>query len=181
MLKFYNDRKQTFECKVKIEGAKSKEAQTRLVFEDGNTQRFYKGKTDVLGNCVIELPSLDEIKHKRGKVVLEVRINDVVFEPYRNDYKIQNAKVQVVEAKVSDKKKLLKNNVKTDDLKLINELFKSFGKLDIKHKKVLYEYVKFGYEPSEKVKVWANKIFNDIESDKARIAMYEVEKVLTKK
>lgn len=183
MLKFYDDRKQTFECKIKLEGSDKalKDAKVRLVFEDGNVQRFYRGKTDILGNCIVELPPMKEIKQRKGEVSLEVRVHDVIFEPYRNQYVIGGSKVSIQEAKVDDKIKLLKQGVSKNDKAIVTEMIKGFNKLDAKNKKVLYEYIDLKYEPSEKVMNWASKIFNDMDNMKARISMYQAENIFSKK
>lgn len=183
MLNFYNDRKQTFECKLKLEGTDTdlKKSNIRLVFEDGNVQRFYEGKADVLGNCVFELPPLKEMKNTRGDVVLEVRVNDVVFEPYRNKYNIKGSMKVVGEATVSDKMRLVKVNAPMKDLKLVREMLKGFDRVDDKNKKVLREYINLKYEPGAKVKEWAGKVFNDLDNIKAKIVMYEIEEVFNKK
>lgn len=183
MLNFYNDRKQIFECKIKLEGTDKtlKEAKVRLVFEDGNIQRFYKGTTDVLGNCVVELPPLKELKNTKGNCSLEVRIENIIFEPYRTNYIIEESKISIVEAKVNDKVKLFKPTANKEDIKMVKEMIKAFNKLDSENRKVLYEYIDFKYEPSRKTKAWAKKIFNDLDDVKSKIAMYEVENIFSKK
>ncbi len=181
MLKFYKDRKQIFECKIKLEGTDKflKDSKVRLVFEDENVQRFYPGKTDVLGNCVVELPPLKELTSFEGEVVLEVRVEDIVFEPYRNKYHIEQA-MKIDEVRVSDKQKLLQADVDKSDKLLVREMLKGFNRVDKTNKKVLFEYIDLKYEPTDKVKNWAGKIFNDLDNIKAKIVMYEAENVFNK-
>jgi len=183
MLRFYNDRKQTFECKIKLQGSKTalKEAKVRMVFEDGNVQRFYKGTTDVLGNCVVELPPLKEMENKTGECVLEVRVDDIIFEPYRTKYVLEESKMHITEAKVDDKVKLIKSTAAKEDVVIVKEMLKGFNKLDSKNKKVLYEYIDLKYKPSSKVRSWAKKVFNDLDDTKTKIVMYEVENIFINK
>jgi len=181
MLNFYNDRKQTFECKIKLEGTEHslKNSRVRLVFEDGNVQRFYVGTTDILGNCIVNLPPLKEHTNLTGDVVLEVRINDIVFEPYRNKYDIKEM-MKIEEVKIHDKQKLIQEKTNKKDIILIKELLSGFNRVDAKNKKVLIEYITLKYKPSQKIKNWAKHIFRDLNDTKAKVVMYELEMLYNK-
>jgi len=190
MLRFHSDRKQIFECKIKIEGADAKDSTARLVLQDGDTNRIYEGKVDVLGNCKIDIPALDGFKNSKGKATLEVRVNDVVFEPYKNDYLIVERQVRVDEVKVVEKptiirskklakkQKLYSEEISMTDKEMINELLSKFNKLSKNHKRTLREYVELNYEPSKKVRSWAEKKFNNLDSIQAKMVMFEVEKII---
>jgi hypothetical protein len=191
MLRFHGDRKQVFECKIKIVGADAKDSTTRLVLQDGDTNRIYEGKVDVLGNCKIDIPALHGFENSKGKATLEVRVNDVIFEPYKNDYLIVERQVMVNEIKivekstspkavknVAKKQKLYNKEISMTDKEMINELLSKFNKLSKEHKRTLRDYVEINYEPSKKVRSWAEKKFDNLDSIQAKMVMFEVEKII---
>lgn len=180
MLRFHSDRKQVFECKIKLEGANLKEASARLVLQDGNVNHIYEGKIDVLGKCQVQMPALYDFKKSKGKATVEIRVNDVVLEPYRDEYLIEQHQAVVSEAKVFEesKQQLFTKNISIPDKKLVGELIGKFNKLPKKHKKTLKEYVESEYKPSVKVRIWAKRRFNDINTIQAKMVMYQVENIL---
>lgn len=200
MLKFHSDKKQVFECKIKIEGAKLKETNVRLVLQDGNVNRIYEGKLDVLGNCAVHLPPLDNFSNSQGKATLEVRVNDIVFEPYRSDFNITKTQVVVnevlvkdaevkevkpkvktkstIKPKVKEEKSTRKKNISMTDKKMVKEMLVRFNKIPKKYKKALKEHIEFDYKPSVKVRNWAKERFNDLNALHIKVVMYQVENIL---
>jgi len=180
MLRFHSDRKQVLECKIKIEGAELKDATARLVLQDEDVNRVFEGTIDVLGNCKIQLPPMDNFKNPKGKASMEVKVKDVVFEPLREEYLIEKRQVLVNEVKVVEKSKqqLFTENISIPDKKMVKNLIEKFNKLPKKHKKTLKEYVEFDYKPSAKVKAWAKKRFHDLDTIQAKMVMYQVENIL---
>jgi hypothetical protein len=97
MLKLYKNKKQTFECKVEIEGASYDKAKPRLVLMPSNDNRniFFEGVIEGNTCKVIVTPNLDI--PKTGKVMLEVIVdNTTLFQPWETTYEIvvEQAKVQ---------------------------------------------------------------------------------------
>ena len=180
MLRFHSDRKQIFECKIKVEGANLKEASARLVLQDENVNRTYDGKIDVLGKCQVALPPLDNFRNSKGKATVEVRVKDIIFERYRDEYLIEESQVVVNEVKVigRTKQSLYNKKISAPDKRMVKQLLEKFNRLPKKHKRTLKEYVDFDYKPSRKVQFWAKKRFNDLDSIQAKMVMYEVENIL---
>ena len=97
MLKLYKNKRQTFECRVEIEGASYDKAKPRLVFFPTNDNRnlFFEGVIEGNTCKVIVTPNLDI--PKTGKVMLEVILdNSTLFQPWETTYEIilEQAKVQ---------------------------------------------------------------------------------------
>lgn len=180
MLRFHSDRKQVLECKVKVEGADLRDATARLVLQDEDVNRVFEGKIDVLGNCKIQLPPMDDFKNSTGKASMEVKVKDVIFEPLREEYVISKRQVRVEQVNIVDKSKqqLFTEKTSIPDKKMIKNLIEKFNKLPKQHKKALKEHVEFDYEPSAKVRAWARKRFHDLDTIQAKMVMYQVENIL---
>lgn len=126
MLKLYKNKNQEFSCKIKIEGADKSTAKPRLVLYPDNDSRniFFEGKIED-GICKINvLPNLSITE--TGKAVLEVIVeNSIIFQPWNTEYEIITEKVKVEEVHVSNSHmgatiKVLEDDVKIDDKKLIS-------------------------------------------------------------
>jgi len=144
MLRFHSDRKQVLECKVKVEGADLKDATARLVLQDEDVNRVFEGKIDVLGNCKIQLPPMDDFKNPTGKASMEVKVKDVIFEPLREEYVISKRQVRVEQVQVVEKSKqqIFHEKISIPDKKMIKKLIEKFNKLPKQHKATLKEHVK---------------------------------------
>ena len=202
MLKLYTDRKQTFECKINIEGAQLSNAKARLMLSGVVMDYAFPGRVDAMGNCNVELPPLKMIENKEGTATLEVMVDGGYFEPLKIDYKLLSRKVTVENITVKDrsfgvkvhaeevKKSIIKEEPKKvkssiflescsdDDIKIVKETLEGFKKLPKKHQRVLREQVQFQYKPSKKVLSWAKGVFKNINSGMAKTVMYEVENIL---
>lgn len=183
MLKFYSHKNSIFECKVKLEGATYKEVVPRLVLKDGNVSHTFDGKINSLGQCIVDVYPLTEMKGSEGEAILEIRVGDVVFEPYKTKYEVIKQNIVVSEAKIFDKirkkkkQKLFVENISKTDKTIAFQLLETYKKLNDKDKKIIKEYVEFKYHPSADVKKWANNVFTDANGISAKIAMYEMEVV----
>lgn len=181
MLKFYSHKNSIFECKVKLEGTSYKEAVPRLVLREGNVSHTFDGKINSIGQCIVNVPPLTEVKNTKGEAVLEIRLGDVVFEPYKTKYEVVKQNIVVSEAKIADKKRKKKKqgifveNINKTDKAIAFQLIETYKKLDDKNKKTIKEHVEFKYTPSSEVKKWAKNVFTNTDTLSARIAMYEME------
>lgn len=181
MLRFYSHKKSIFECKIKLEGAEVKEATPKLVLRDGSISHTFEGEIDVLGKCVVTVPPLNNMKKGKGEAVLEVRLDDVVFEPYKTKYEIVKQDLVVSEAKVvsdePDEKPggTFVEGVDHSDKLLALKLINTYRNLDKKNKKTVKEYVEYKYQPSKEAMTWARRVYSNIKSFSARIAMYEMD------
>lgn len=102
MLKLHKDKRNTFECKIKIEGAKLENANTRLVLSGVQMDYSFKGKVDSMGNCFVELPPLKILENSEGTATLEVFVDGGFFQPFETEYKLVTREVTVTEVKVTD-------------------------------------------------------------------------------
>jgi hypothetical protein len=199
MLKLYKDRKQLFECKIKIENAKLNNARARLMLSGPQMDYALVGRVDAMGNCVVEIPPLRMFDHKEGSAVLEVMVDGGYFEPLKTDYKVVTRKVTVenvtltnkayqvkVEAeevpKTPTKKplkeqsyKYLKDGCDKDDVKIIKGILDSYNKLNKQDKTVLKEHIELNYKPSKKTFSWAQKVFKNPKSTTANMVMYKID------
>ena len=124
MLKLHRDKSQTFECKIKIEGAKLDNATTRLVLSGTQMDYIFKGKVDSMGNCFVEIPPLKKLENVEGTATLEVMVDGGYFKPLQTEYKLVSREVSVTEVKVNDsdyKVKVHAEVKKDDSKKSINE------------------------------------------------------------
>ena len=104
MLKLYKNKKNTFECRVEIEGSSYENAKPRLILMPTNDNRnlFFEGVIDKNTCKVVVTPNLDI--PKTGKVMLEVVVdNATVFTPWQTEYEIivEQAKVQSESVKMT--------------------------------------------------------------------------------
>lgn len=181
MLKFYSDRKQTFECKINIKGSKQtpKNTNVKLVFEDAGIQRFYEGKMDVVGNCSIEIPPLKDHKKLNGKCILEVRVDDVIFVPYESKFSIEKSMVDVkgihVNDKITESKGSSKSDVSKSIKKVMKESLETFKRMDTTHKLTLLKYIKEQYTPKPKVKRFVMEHTNNSKHLNSKILMFMFE------
>ena len=125
MIKFQKNKTQLFECKIKIEGADKSNAKPRLILYPNKDSRniFFEG-TIVGDSCKIHiLPNLNI--SETGKAVLEVIVeNSILFQPWSTEYEIITEKVQVDEIQLSNSKigatvRVLEDDIKINDKKLI--------------------------------------------------------------
>jgi len=204
MLKLYKDRKQVFECKIKIENATLSNARARLILSGPAMDYAFKANVDVLGNCMVDIPPLRMMEHSDGAAVLEVMVEGGFFEPLKTDYKLVTREVTVAEVKVTEQSynvkvkvddkpkpivekqkvtikpkiqetKLLKTKCSKVNTKLVKGILEGFNKLDTKNREILKEHIEFKYTPSKKSYTWANKVFNDPNSTIAKMVMYKLD------
>jgi hypothetical protein len=103
---FYLDKNNIFECQIEIEGADINKSKSRLLLEneDGSILLF-NGTLDNQGNCNIKLDNIKSYlkENNKGKISLEVIVEDTIFTPYESNFNIDVAKkVTVSEVKKND-------------------------------------------------------------------------------
>ena len=198
MLKLFKDRKQVFECKIKIENAKLNNARARLMLSGPIVDYAFTAKVDGMGNCMVEIPPLRMIDHKEGSATLEVMVDGGYFEPLKTEYKVVSREVTVENVSVTDESykvrveaqelpkkptkkpiddmyKYLKPGCSDGDIGIIKEILKGYKKLDVKNRNVLKEHIELNYKPSKKTSGWAKKVFKDPKSIVANMVMYKVD------
>lgn len=193
MLKLYKDKKQTFECKIKIENAKLNNARARLVLSGPQMDYAFIGKVDVMGNCIVEIPPLRMLEHKEGSAILEVMVDGGYFEPLKTDYKLVSREVTVENVVVTNKSiqvkvfpknpikkslkenKYLKLNRNDADNRIIKGTVEAYNKLSKQNKTILKEHIELNYRPSKKTLSWAQKVFKNPKSIVAKMVMYKID------
>jgi hypothetical protein len=199
MLKLYKDRKQTFECKIKIENAKLNNARARLMLSGPQMDFAFIGKVDAMGNCMVEIPPLRMMEHKEGAAILEVMVDGGYFEPLKTDYKLVSREVTVENVVLTDESytvkveaekvtkeptkkplkensyKFLKAEANENDKKIIKGILEGYKRLDKKNKNILKEHIESNYKPSKKTFDWAKKVFKNPNSTSANMIMYKID------
>lgn len=93
------DKSNIFECNLKIQGADMKKSKINLIVESGDYSLRFKGSVGEYGKVSIPLPKLKNIleENVKGKMFLEVVVDDTYFVPYETDYVTEvSMKVEVV-------------------------------------------------------------------------------------
>lgn len=199
MLKFSRNKRQTFECKVEIEGADYKQTKPRLIFSpNGDTKSILiEGKIEG-GNCKVVIPEGLDIA-RTGNVVLEILVDNTRFIPWTSQYEmlIESIKineiiikknegaVKIVEAKMNEQKPkisvsikekvkphFLKESISPKSRKLVEAFIYFYQKMPKKDKRFLKEHISKTYIPSKKAKAWAVSIFKETKTLIPKIVMY---------
>jgi hypothetical protein len=99
MYKLFTDKKETFTCKVDLEGVSRDNTQVRLVIEGGVHNTIYYGKIASDNTCQIAIPKLKNVlsEGSKGHIKLEVIADDTYFVPWESEYQVQVAKKVQVE------------------------------------------------------------------------------------
>lgn len=96
---FYRDMDEVFECKVTIEGTMST-ATARLVLNTDNWNLVFYGKIKRDGTCLIPLKKLTIFPSgTSGRATLEVVVDDVMFSPWENAFKVEESRKVKVQIK----------------------------------------------------------------------------------
>ena len=135
--KIYTDKKETFECKIFLEGASLKDAKTRIVVESNNINLMYNGKIDKDGNCTVPINKLNNLLKEgdEGNLKLEVIAEDTYFLPWESDFIVDTAKKIKVEVKQQEKP-VIKSNKPKMVVKEVKHTFDSVTNMvDTLHKK----------------------------------------------
>jgi hypothetical protein len=96
---FYRDRDEVFECKVTIEGTIST-ATARLILVTDTWNLVFYGKIKRDGTCIIPIKKLVVFPQgTTGRATLEVVVDDVVFSPWENAFRVEESKKVRVQIK----------------------------------------------------------------------------------
>lgn len=94
---FYRDIEEVFECKVTIEGTASNSI-VRLLLETESWDIVFQGKIKKDGICSIPIKKLSLFPVGTiGKATLEVIVDDILFTPWENPFRIEESKKVEVE------------------------------------------------------------------------------------
>jgi hypothetical protein len=96
--KIYRDRDEIFECKISVEGATLSNAFVRLILETETWNILFTGKIYRDGRCVVPLKKMTIFEEGTiGKAHLEIIIDDAIFVPWEDKFKVEGAKKVKVE------------------------------------------------------------------------------------
>ena len=99
----YIDRNENFECDLSVKNASLKDAKARLVVEGEDVNLMFEG--DIRnGRCVVPIRKMKGLlpENTRGKMHLEVIVEDTYFSPWQDQFLVEEhtqVKVQVHEQK----------------------------------------------------------------------------------
>ena len=103
--KLYTDKKETFECKIHLEGALLAKATSRIIVETQDLKLMFEGTIDKDGNCKVPIKKLRGLVNEdtKGTMKLEVIAEDTYFLPWESDFEVDTAKKIKVEVKQQSK------------------------------------------------------------------------------
>jgi hypothetical protein len=91
-LTIHKNKSETFHCQFKAEGAEPKDIVVRLCLEfDDNKNMFFYGDVNEAGNCTINIPQLNELKTKEGKLTIEAIADSMYFKLYEAEIEVKNS------------------------------------------------------------------------------------------
>ena len=110
--KLYRDREETFECKISVEGTSLGNSSVRLILESDNLNLLFFGKIYRDGRCIVPLKKMNMLSEGTiGKAHLEVIIDDMIFIPWEETFRVEGAKKVTVEVAPQSK---ISVNMNTD-------------------------------------------------------------------
>jgi len=196
LLKLYEDKGQTFKCKLKIEGAELSKAKARMVLSGTDMDYIFNGVITKNGNCNIKFPALENFNSGNGNAVLEVIVENGIFEPLKMSYEVKKHNiVNVSEIQLNDDKAspsvvineidiesetkfsdngLIKENISSRDHKLIKEIIGNYNVLDKKVKRKMANKIK-KYHPDDGIVKWSKNVFNNVNSFSSKLCMYAIQ------
>ena len=107
MYELFIDRPTEFICEIAVKNANLKNAFARMIIKSDNVTLLCEGKIEN-GKCIIPIQRLKGLldENVRGKMILEVVVEDTYFSPWHDEFLTEehtSVKVKVNEAKVSNK------------------------------------------------------------------------------
>ena len=125
----YTDKKEDFECAIKLEGASLTDAKSRTIIQTDNLNLMFEGTIDKNGKCKIPISRMKGLLSEQitGMMRLEVIAEDTYFQPWESKFTVDSKKKLTVEVKSqteSKKPKMVVSEIKNDPVGNLVELFK---------------------------------------------------------
>jgi hypothetical protein len=99
--KIYRDKAETFVCDMEITGASATNSKARIIMECKDLTYMFEGTIDDNGQCRIPLRKMNFLQENEGGVIkLEVIAEDMVFQPWQDNFVAVNSKK--VSVKISE-------------------------------------------------------------------------------
>jgi len=129
--KLYTDKPTIFECKIQLEGASLANASARLVLEAPDRSLLFEGEINKGGQCSIPIDKLRGMlgEDTKGKMKLEVIVDDSYFQPWLQSFIVTTSKrlrVEVAEPKRQTSK--IQVSVVSPEQQRLNTLSESITK-----------------------------------------------------
>ena len=148
--KLYIDKKENFECQLKLEGASLKDAKSRMIVESGDFNLMFDGTIDNSGKCVVPISRLKGLLREgtKGTMKLEVIAEDTYFQPWESKFTVdtkQKLTVEVKEQTSNKQPRMIVTEIKKDPVGNLVKLFKQnniTAKEIIKRKEKLIPIIK---------------------------------------
>ena len=148
--KLYIDKKENFECQLKLEGASLRDAKSRMIVESDDFNLMFDGTIDRLGKCVIPISRLRGLLSEgtAGTMKLEVIAEDTYFQPWESKFTVdtkQKLTVEIKEQTTIKKPRMIVTEIKQDPVGNLVKLFKQnniTAKEIIKRKEKLIPIIK---------------------------------------
>ena len=100
LYKLYRDKEETFECNISVQGASLASSQVRLIIDTSIINLVYYGKLYKDGRCLVQIGKMTHFPEgTRGRIRLEVIVDDTVFAPWESACIVEGAKRVTVEVK----------------------------------------------------------------------------------
>jgi hypothetical protein len=127
--KLYTDKKELFECDIKLSGASIKDSFARLVVESDDMNFVFNGTISSDGKCSIPVKKLKGFldENASGNIKLEVVADDTYFVPWKSEFLVESSKKVTVEV-VSQQKEVIKEgkpNISVSGIKESKKVNKS--------------------------------------------------------
>lgn len=91
-LVIYKNKGETFQCHFDVDGVNSKDVEVRLCLEFGdNKNLFFYGTISESGECDIQIPKLNELENKTGKLSVEAIADSTYFKLYECEISLKNS------------------------------------------------------------------------------------------
>ena len=112
MYKLFTDKKEVFECDIKLSGASLEKSNVRLVVESADMNLLFKGKIDSTGKCSVPVKRLSGLlgESTTGTLRLEVIADDTFFTPWESKFIVETSKKVTVEVKSQNKTRIVERN-----------------------------------------------------------------------
>jgi hypothetical protein len=121
MYNLYLDKSENFECEVAVKNASLKEAFARMIVECGDLALMFPGVIKD-GKCHVPIKRLKGLleENAKGKMHLEIVVEDTYFKPWEDDFKVEQH--TAVKVQVNEQKKPSKPIVEVKSVKNVKKL-----------------------------------------------------------
>ena len=93
LYKIFRDKAETFECRIHVDGSTLNNTKVRLLIESPEWNAYFNGRMSPDGKCVIPLKKMSILPEgTTGNIMLEVTVEDTVFYPWKETFRVETSK-----------------------------------------------------------------------------------------